>query len=112
MPKPTKAKPKKDRKLNVDLLCKMAGKETEREVPLPDGTKLEARTANLRRAKVAILLCPPLPPNGNCYAPEVGCLQAALALYWLLHGAVQFLGESARVRGPHTSGARSANVRM
>ena len=80
MPKPTKAKPKKERRLNVDLLCKMAGKETEREVPLPDGTKLEARTANLRRAKVAILLCPPLPPNGNCYAPEVGCLQAALAL--------------------------------
>ena len=81
MPKPPKApKPKKDRKLNVDLLCKMAGKETEREVPLPDGTKLEARTANLRRAKVAVLLCPPLPPNGNCYAPEVGCLQAALAL--------------------------------
>ena len=26
------------------------------------------------------MLCPPLPPNGNCYAPEVGCLQAALAL--------------------------------
>ena len=32
MPKPTKAKPKKERRLNVDLLCKMAGKETEREV--------------------------------------------------------------------------------
>lgn len=77
MPKPKK---KPDRRLNVDLLCKMAGKETERDVPLPDGTRLEARTANLRRARVAVLLCPPLPPNGNCYAPEVGCLQAALAL--------------------------------
>ena len=52
MPKPPKApKPKKERRLNVDLLCKMAGKETERKSRSPDGTKLEARTANLRRAK-------------------------------------------------------------
>ena len=80
MPKPPKApKPKKDRKLNVDLLCKMAGKETERFIPVKDGTKLEARTANIKGA-IAVVLCPPLPPNGNCYVPEIGALQAKLAL--------------------------------
>ena len=71
---------KKEKKLNLDLLCKMAEREAEHMIPVKDGTKLEARCANLKRGTVAVVMCPPLPPNGNCYVPEIGVLQARLAL--------------------------------
>ena len=73
-------KKKKEKKLNVDLLCKMAERENECMIPMKDGTKLEARTANLKGGSVCVVMCPPLPPNGNCYVPEIGVTQAKLAL--------------------------------
>ena len=78
MPPPEKKK--RDQAMNVDLLCKMAEKELDVRIPVKDGTKLEARTANLKGGSVAVVMCPPLPPNGNCYVPEIGVTQAKLAL--------------------------------
>mmetsp|Transcript_5457 Transcript_5457/g.17315 ORF Transcript_5457/g.17315 Transcript_5457/m.17315 type:complete len:257 (-) Transcript_5457:118-888(-) len=78
MPPPEKKK--RDKPMNVDLLCKMAEKELECRITTKDGTKLEARTANLKGGSVAVVMCPPLPPNGNCYVPEIGVTQAKLAL--------------------------------
>ena len=49
---------------------------------------LLASTAAVRAHGVGVAteeLCPPLPPNGNCYVPEIGALQAErAALAWLL----------------------------
>ena len=78
MPPPEKKK--RDQAMNVDLLCKMAEKELDVRITVKDGTKLEARTANLKGGSVAVVMCPPLPPNGNCYVPEIGVTQAKLAL--------------------------------
>ncbi|KAH8058715.1 C2 domain-containing protein [Aureococcus anophagefferens] len=52
MPPPEKKK--RDKPMNVDLLCKMAEKELECRITTKDGTKLEARTANLKGGSVAV----------------------------------------------------------
>ena len=63
-------------------------KKPKEEVPLPDGTKLEARTANLRRAKVAILAVPAAAAERQLLRARGRLPAGGAGAGRLLHGAV------------------------
>lgn len=77
------SKHKASRQNALEMMCQAAEAEYTTSIPVGDlrqPVKLEARVANQKTGEVCIIFCHALPPAGNMYIPEIGYLQAQLAL--------------------------------
>jgi len=97
----------------VELMC--ASREAEFATMIPVGqsptVRLEARVANQVTGEVAVIFCPALPPAGNMYIPEIGYIQAKLALRGYVTVRFNFRGVGASEGGSNFF-FRSARTEM